>query len=209
MKEKHLCRWELLLSISSFIFHVFVLVRSFSVLSLALYSTASTTEVLGKKRWHLSIIRIPWCAHHLVGRKLIAPRVQPFAPLFHDIRGTHLYTTWWRERGFAGVDRHAAWIQIYRSIKPMICDDGRDGMSRDALMGFQRRCCTRRRSSMVLEKTAPTAPLAGRRREGQCRTPSLHRGHPRPIHTDVSTLASAGMSYTGPPARRSCTENRL
>lgn len=157
-------RWERLL-VSSFIPHVFVLVCSSSVFFFfTLYSTASATEVLARNVGTYQLFGFHGVRTISSQGPLIAPRYN-LSLLFFTTSVAHTDTVWWRERGFAGVDRHAAWIQIYRSIKPMICDDGRDGMSQDALMGFQRRYCTRRRSSMVLEKTAPTAPLTGRRRK--------------------------------------------
>jgi len=159
-----LSRWEHLLLVSSFIPHVFILVCS----SFVVFLLRCIRQHPRRRCWQETLAPINYsdsvvCAPSR--RKVLLLRHGTIFRSSFSQHPWHTDTVWWRERGFTGVDRHAAWIQIYRSIKPMICDDGRDGMSRDALMGFQRRYCTRRRYSMVLEKTAPTAPLVGRCRK--------------------------------------------
>lgn len=102
-------------------------------------------------------------------------------------------------------------MRIYRSIKPMICDDGRDVL---ALMGFHRRYCTRRRS-----------PRWSLRRDGHLRVPlsptvmgkvnagprsPRQRGPNGGPRTDMRPLSRARCvpDWTTSQARI-CTENQL
>lgn len=105
------------LLVSSFIPHVLVLVCSSSVFfSYAVFDSIRDGGA-GKKRWHLSIIRIPWCAHHLVARSSHCATAHNLSLLFfNNIRGTHGYGLTTR----AGVSR--GWIGTryeYKFIVPL------------------------------------------------------------------------------------------
>jgi hypothetical protein len=66
-------------------------------------------------------------------------------------------------------------------------------------MGFYRRYCTRRRYSIVLEKTAPTvpfAPVVARKVNA-----SLESQPTRASQTDVRPLSMCEVSQTGPLVR--------
>lgn len=206
-KEKHLCRWELLLSISSFIFHVFVLVCSFSVLSFALYSTAYMTEMLARNAGTYQLF-----GFH--GARTISSEGPHCAmgTIFRSSFSRHPWHTRTRLGGESGVSR--GWIGTrheYKFIVPLnlwfatMVGTGCLGMPLNGLPASVLHTTT------ILDGPWEDSTYGPSRRPAQGRSMPDLESAPRASSTDTyrGLLRECGMSYTGPPARRSYRENRL